>query len=50
LFYESNLSSEFDYFFAAVVVLGIYTNQVRHNSPQDGLKPHQRRALFFYYL
>lgn len=33
-----------DYFFCSRSCTGIYANQVRHNSPQDGLKPHQRRT------
>jgi hypothetical protein len=33
-----------DYFFCSRSCTGIYANQVRHNSPQDGLKPYQRRT------
>lgn len=31
-------------FFCSCSCTGIYANQVRHNSPRDGLKPYQRRT------
>lgn len=33
-----------DYFFCSRSCTGIYANKIRHNTPDDGLKPYQRRT------
>ncbi|SMC41273.1 HNH endonuclease [Sporomusa malonica] len=33
-----------EYFFCSRSCTGIYANKIRHNTPEDGLKPHQRRT------
>ena len=33
-----------EYFFCSRSCTGIYANKIRHNTPDDGLKPYQRRT------